>query len=252
MITRILELLSEIGLTALLAIVIQRIGKLKAIKTCLLTKRHKTEIKKILRRAQIVNIKRQSVQLKGHQKDGISTSSGNLDQTITSEEVEVSDTLVNFIKSSDHGVVHFDLLQKHKNLAIYRAPCRNWQNFDVQAFAENIVALIDRDNPENVRNSVLTNEVNYVIRNHPLNTKYVQNHTRPFFDDELRTMKRFRRKFEKACQKNGNSEDKSRFIKSVLVYFELITKKKCEYLDQCVTRENKRVRYSIFRYFSNS
>ena len=73
-------------------------------------------------------------------------SGGILDQVITSEEVEVSEPLVNFITSSDHGVVHFVLLQKHENLAINRASCRNWRNFDVEAFAENIVAPMDRDN----------------------------------------------------------------------------------------------------------
>ena len=77
---------------------------------------------------------------------------GILNQVITSEEVEVSEPLVNFITSSDHGVVHFDILQKHENLAIKKASCRKWQKFDVEAFAENIVALIDRDNPENVWN----------------------------------------------------------------------------------------------------
>ena len=43
-------------------------------------------------------------------------SDGNLDQVITSEEVEVSEPL--FVTSSDHGVMHFDILQKHKNLAV--------------------------------------------------------------------------------------------------------------------------------------
>ena len=37
-----------------------------------------------------------------------------LDQVITSEEVEISEPLVNFITSSDHGVVYFDVLQKQK------------------------------------------------------------------------------------------------------------------------------------------
>ena len=60
----------------------------------------------------------------------------------------------------------------------------------MEAFAENIVALIDRDNPENVRNNVLINEVSYVDKNHPLKTKYVRNHACHFFDDELRAMKR--------------------------------------------------------------
>ena len=46
-----------------------------------------------------------------------------LDQVITSEEVEVSEPLVNFITSSCHGVVHFDLLQKHEKLAIKKASC---------------------------------------------------------------------------------------------------------------------------------
>ena len=91
------------------------------------------------------------------------------------------------------------------------------------------------------------NEVSYVDKNHPLKTKYVRNHTCPFFDDELRTMKRSRRKLEKPYQKNGNSQDKSRFINSVLEYFELFTKKKIEYLDKCVASENKRVRYFMLQ-----
>ena len=140
----------------------------------------------------------QQVTLPTHKSGGI------LDQVITSEEVEVSEPLVNFITSSDHGVVHFDLLQKHENLAIKKASCRNWRNFDVEAFAENIVAPIDRDKPGN--------QVSYVDKNHPLKAKYVRNHTCHFFDDDLRTMKRSRRKFEKAYRKNGNSQDKSRFI----------------------------------------
>ena len=174
-------------------------------------------------------------------------SGGVLDQVITSEEVEVSEPLVNFITSSDHGVVHFDLLQKHENSAIRKASCRNWQNFNVEAFAEYIVAPIDRDNPENVWNNVLMNEVSYVDKNHPLKTKYVRNHTCPFFDDELRTMKRSRRKFKKVYRKNGNSQDKSRFINSVLEYFELFTKKKSEYLYKCVASENKSVRNSMLQ-----
>ena len=111
-------------------------------------------------------------------------SVGLLDQVITSEEIKVSEPLVNFILSSDHGVVHFDLLQKHKNLAIKKASCRNWQNFEVEAF------------------------------------------------------ERSRRKFEKAYRKNVNSGDKSRFIFSVLEYFELFTKKS-EYLDKCVASGKK-------------
>ena len=59
-------------------------------------------------------------------------------------------------------------------------------------------------------------------------------------------MKRSRRKFEKSYRKNGISEDKSRFINSVLEYFELFTKKS-EYLDKCVASENKRVRYSMLQ-----
>ena len=172
---------------------------------------------------------------------------GILSHVITSEEVEVSEAPVNFITSSDHGVVHFDLLQKHENLAIKKASCRNWQNFDVEAFAENIIAPIDRDSPENVWNNVLMNEVSYVDKNHPLKTKCVRNHTCPFFGDELRTMKKSRRKFEKAYRKNGNSQDKSRFINSVLEYLELFTKKKTEYLDKCVASENKHVRYSMLQ-----
>ena len=107
-------------------------------------------------------------------------SVGFLDQVITSEEVEVSKPLVNFFTSSDHGVVHFVFLQKHENLAIMTASCKNWQNFGLGAFADYIVAPIDRDIPENVWNSVLMNEVNYVNKNHPLKTKYVRVHTCPF------------------------------------------------------------------------
>ena len=95
--------------------------------------------------------------------------------------------------------------------------------------------------------TVLKNEVSYVDKNHPLKTKHVRNHTCPFFDNELRTMKRSRRNFEKAYRKNGNSQDKSRFINSVLEYFELFTKKESEYLDKCVASENKRVRYSMLQ-----
>ena len=97
----------------------------------------------------------QQVSVPTHRNGGI------LDQVITSEEVEVSEPLINFVTSSDHGVVHFDLLQKHENLAVKKASCRKWQNFDVVAFAEDIVAPIDRDNPENVWNSVLMNEISY-------------------------------------------------------------------------------------------
>ena len=105
---------------------------------------------------------------------------GFLVQVITSEKVEVSETLFISITSSDHGVVHFDLLQKHKNLAIKKASCRNWLNFDVEAVAENIVAPIYRDKPENFWNNVLMKEVSYVDKNHTLKTKYVRNHTCPF------------------------------------------------------------------------
>ena len=124
--------------------------------------------------------------------------------------------------------MHSDLLQKHKNLAVKKASCRKWRNFDVVAFAENFVAPIERLNPENFWNSVLMNEISYVDKNHPLKTKYVRNHTCPFFGDELSTMKRSRRKFEKAYRKNGSSQAKSLFLNSVLEYFELFTKKKSE------------------------
>ena len=183
----------------------------------------------------------QRVSVPTHRNGGI------LDQVITSEEVEVSEPLVNFVTSSDHGLVHFDFLQKHENLAVMKASCRKWQNFDVVAFAENIVAPIDRDNPENIWNSVLMNEISYVDKNHPLKTKYVRNHTCPFFDDELRTMKRSRRKFERAYRRNSNSQVKSRFLNSVSEYFELFTKKKSEYLEKCVASENKRVKYSMLQ-----
>ena len=42
---------------------------------------------------------------------------GIFDQVITSEEVEASEPLVNFITSSDHGIVHFDLLQKAREFS---------------------------------------------------------------------------------------------------------------------------------------
>ena len=84
--------------------------------------------------------------------------------------------------------MHFELLQKHENLAVNMASCRKWQNFDVVAFAESTVAPIDRDKPENVWNSVLMNTISYVDKKPPLKTKYVRN-TCPFFDAELRTMK---------------------------------------------------------------
>ena len=67
-------------------------------------------------------------------------SGGILDQVITSE-VEVSELLVNFVTSADHGVVHFVLLQKHEILAVKKTSCRKWRNFDVATFAENIAPL---------------------------------------------------------------------------------------------------------------
>ena len=47
-----------------------------------------------------------------------------LDQVSTSQEVEVSEPLLTFVTSSDHGVVHIDLLQKHENLTVKKALCR--------------------------------------------------------------------------------------------------------------------------------
>ena len=38
---------------------------------------------------------------------------GIVDLVITSEEVEVSEPLVNFGTNSDHGFMHFDFFQKH-------------------------------------------------------------------------------------------------------------------------------------------
>ena len=133
-------------------------------------------------------------------------SGGILDQVITSEEVEVSEPLVSFVTSSDHGVVHFDLLQKHKNLAVKKASFRNCQNFDVVAFAESIVAPIDRDNPENVWNRVLMNKISSVGKNYPLKINMGEIISASFLDDELQTMKRLRRTFGKAFRKNGNSQ----------------------------------------------
>ena len=127
-------------------------------------------------------------------------------------EVEVSEPLVNSVKSSDHVVVHFDFPQKHEKLAVKKASCRKCQSFYVAAFAKNIVAPINRDNPENVWNSVLVNEISYVYKNHPLKTKYVRNHTCLFFDDELRTMKRLRRKSEKAYRKKEIPKPKAGFL----------------------------------------
>ena len=183
----------------------------------------------------------QQVALPTHKSGGI------FDQVTTSEEVEVSEPLVSFVISSNHRVVHFDFLQKHENLAIKNASSRKWQNFDVVVFAESIIAPIDRDNRENFWNNVLLHEIGYVDKNHPLKTKYVRNHTCPFFDDELRTVKTSRRKFEKAFRKNGNSQVKIRFLNAVLRYFELIAKKRSEYLAKCVASENKSVRYSMLQ-----
>ena len=126
---------------------------------------------------------------------------GILDQIIKSEEVEVSEHLVSFITNSDHGVVHYDFLQKHDNLAVKKISCKKWRILDVIAFKESHVALIDRDNPENVWNIFLMNEISYVDKNHPLKTKYIRNHTCLLPDYELNTMKRSRRKFEKAFAK---------------------------------------------------
>ena len=75
-----------------------------------------------------------------------------------------------------------------------------------------MVAPIDRDNPENVWNSNLMNEVNYVDTNPTLRTKYVPSHTCPFFDDERRTMKRLRRKFGKAYQRMEILNPRARFL----------------------------------------
>ena len=133
---------------------------------------------------------------------------GFLDQVFASKEVEVLEPLVTFDTSSDQGVVLFDLLQKHQDLAAKKSSCRKWQNFDVIAVAENIVVPIDRDNPENVWNSVLMNKISSVNKNYPMKTKYARNYTCHFFYDEPRTMKRSRRKFEEAYQKNGNSHAK--------------------------------------------
>ena len=75
---------------------------------------------------------------------------GILDQVITSEKVEVSEPLVSFLTSSDHGVVHFYFLQEQEHLAVKKASYRKWQNFDGVALADNILAPIDRDYAEYV------------------------------------------------------------------------------------------------------
>ena len=91
------------------------------------------------------------------------------------------------------------------------------------------------------------NEISYVDKNHPLKFKYVRNHACPFMGNELITMKRSRRKFEKAFRKNGNSQAKRRILNTVLEYFELFIKNKSEYLEKCIVSENKRVRYSMLQ-----
>ena len=60
-----------------------------------------------------------------------SKSAGSLEQVILSEEAEVSEVLVNLITSFYHGVVLFDLLQKHKTLAKKKVLCKKWRNSDV-------------------------------------------------------------------------------------------------------------------------
>ena len=107
------------------------------------------------------------------------------EQFITSEDVEVSESLANFLTSSDHEVMHFELLQTHEYLSIKKVSCKNWQHFNVEEFSEIIAARIDRNNPENVWNNVLMNEVSYFDKNHPLKTDNVRNHTCHFFADEL-------------------------------------------------------------------
>ena len=54
-------------------------------------------------------------------------SAGLFDPVIKSEEFEVSEPLLNFVTSSDHGVVHFDVLQKRESLTLKKASCRIWQ-----------------------------------------------------------------------------------------------------------------------------
>ena len=71
-----------------------------------------------------------------------------MDKVITSEVNSVSERLANIVTISDHGAVHSDLLQNHENLgekALYR---KKQNNFDLIAFAENVVAPTDRDNLE--------------------------------------------------------------------------------------------------------
>ena len=72
-----------------------------------------------------------------------------MDKVITSEVNNVSERLANIVTISDHGAVHSDLLQNHENLG-EKALYRKKQNFDLIAFAENVVATTDRDNLEKV------------------------------------------------------------------------------------------------------
>ena len=90
-------------------------------------------------------------------------------------------------------------------------------------------------------------KISYVDINFPLKTKHVRNCTGLLFDNELRTLKRSKRKIEKTYRNNGSSQAKSGFLKSVLEYFELFTKKKNEYLEKCVASENRLVSYSMLQ-----
>ena len=90
-------------------------------------------------------------------------------------------------------------------------------------------------------------KISYVDNNFPLKTKHVRNRTGLFFDNELITLKRSKRKFEKTYRNIGRSQAKSRFLNSVLEYFELFTKKKNEYLEKCVASENRLVSYSMLQ-----
>ena len=115
---------------------------------------------------------------------------------------------------------------KAQELSCKEGPhAENGKILTCQRLQKIFVALINRDNPENVWNSDFMNEVSYVDNQQSLKAKYVRNHASPFVEDELNTMKRLRRKSEKAYRKNANFQAKSRFLNSVLKYIELFTKK---------------------------
>ena len=85
--------------------------------------------------------------------------------------------------------------------------------------------------------TLLMNEVSYVDKNHPLKTKLVRNHTCPFFDGELRTMKRSRRCLRKLIERMEIPKTKAGFLIQFWSNLSCLRIKKSEYLDKCVARK---------------